>query len=251
MSAFALIEVVGIAYLRADLLLVGRVLGPATGAVYGLLSRLIDGLLGIQNSISLWLFADAAHRSENGDDVATSPIRARSLLVFPRLAVACSFVGIVAAPLLGRLVPSLEPTVDTLRLLLVALPFFVLSAVETFTRSAAGRNRSIVAVLAAGLAVNVGLNLLLLSAIGLTGAGWALLGSECVQVLLLYRCSNADDRRLLRQVVPEVFGWGAVLLLLAVGMNLSLPLLVGVAVTVALAGGLTMLVRTRTARAIA
>ena len=42
------------------------------------------------------------------------------------------------------------------------------------------------AVLTAGLVVNVGLNLLLLSTIGLTGAGWALLGSECVQVVLLY-----------------------------------------------------------------
>ena len=251
MSAFALIEVVGIAYLRADLLLVGRVLGPATGAAYGLLSRLIDGILGVQNSVGLWLFADAARRSETGDDVASSPIRTRSLVVFPRLAVTCSLIGIVVAPILGHLVPSLEPTIDTLRILLVVLPFFVLSAVETFTRSAAGRNRGIVAVLTAGLAVNVGLNLFLLSTIGLTGAGWALSGSECAQVVLLFGFSTTHERRLLRRVLPEVFGWGAALLLLVIGMNLGLAPLVGLAFVIFLAGGVTAAVRTRTSQAVA
>ena len=138
-----------------------------------------------------------------------------------------------------------------MRILLVALPFFVLSAVETFTRSAAGRNRGIVAVLTVGLAVNVGLNLFLLSTIGLTGAGWALLGSECAQVVLLFGFSTTHERRLLRRVLPEVFGWRAALLLLAIGMNLGLAPLVGLAFVIFLAGGVTVAVRTRTSQAVA
>ena len=95
------------------------------------------------------------------------------------------------------------------------------------------------AVLTAGLAVNVGLNLFLLSTIGLTGAGWALLGSESAQVVLLFGFSTTHERRLLRRVLPEVFGWGAALLLLAIGMNLGLAPLVGLAFVIFLAGGVS------------
>jgi O-antigen/teichoic acid export membrane protein len=245
MSAFAFIELTGIAYLRADLLLVGRILGPAVGAIYGLVSRLIDGLLGMQNAVSLWLFADSAQRVSAGDDITESPVRLRALSLFPRLAVACSFVGIVGAGWLAHLVPSLEPAVGTMRLLLVALPLFVLSAVETYTRSAAGRNRLIVLITLCGLVVNVGLNVVLLSTIGLVGAGWALIGSELLQVLVLVRVSNARERKLLRRVVPETLTWCVGLLLVAVGANARANVVVAIALLGLLGAAVAMLVRRR------
>jgi O-antigen/teichoic acid export membrane protein len=234
MSAFALIELVGIAYLRADLLLVGRILGPTVGAAYGLLSRLLDGILGIQNSISLWLFADSTQRSAAGDDLSASPIRERSLVLFPRAAAAFALGAIVCAPVLGSLVTAIAPTIDTLRILLVALPFFVVSAIETFTRSAGGKNRGVLVVVGLGLAVNIGLNVFLLSTIGLVGAGWALLGSECVQVLLLYGTASVGERRLLRRTVRDVFACGVLLLTVALAANLAAPFVAGVAAMVML-----------------
>ena len=78
-GAFALIEVVGFLNLRADLLLVGRIMGAGPGAVYGLLYRVVDGFSGVVGSAGLWLYAEAANGTEGGDDVAWA-IRTRSLV---------------------------------------------------------------------------------------------------------------------------------------------------------------------------
>ena len=104
-AALAGIEVVGLSNLRADLLLVGRIMGAGPGAVYGLLYRVVDGFSGVVGSAGLWLYAEAANGTEGGDDARG--IRARSLRLLPRLGVGLGAVVILLAGPFGSLVPEL------------------------------------------------------------------------------------------------------------------------------------------------
>ena len=181
---------------------------------------MLDGLIGVQNSVNFWLFAETVRRRSTGA-AGGSPVRAKSLVVFPRIAVAAMLPAILCAARVGDLVPSLAPAVDTLRLLLVAFPFLVVGAIELYARSGEGRNRSVIWVTILGLIVNVGLNLTLLSTVGLVGAGWALLGSELVQVVALWRIGQPHERELLRPVVRDVLVYGGLLLVVAVALNVG------------------------------
>jgi len=235
-GAYAIVEALAVAYLRVDLLLVGRILGPTIGAAYGLLSRILDGLIGVQNSVNFWLFADTVRRQTTGG-AGASPIRAKSLVVFPRIAVVAVLPAIVCAAWLGDLVPSLAPSIPTLRLMLVAFPFLVVGAIELYARSGEGRNQAVIAVTVLGLIVNVGLNVVLLSTLGLVGAGWALVGSEVVQVIVLWAVAREHERAMLRGVLCEVLLCGGLLLVVAVSLNAAfIPL--AVVAAVALVGGL-------------
>ncbi len=83
--AFALagIEVVSLAYLRADLLLVSRMLGAGVGAVYGMIYRVLDALTTAIGSVGLWLFAENVTSSD--DTTMAEHLRERSLVLLPRL----------------------------------------------------------------------------------------------------------------------------------------------------------------------
>jgi O-antigen/teichoic acid export membrane protein len=159
------------------------------------------------------------------------------LVVFPRIAVGAVLPAIVCAAWLGELVPSLAPSIPTLRLMLVAFPFLVVGAIELYARSGEGRNQAVIAVTVLGLMVNVGLNVVLLSTVGLVGAGWALVGSEVVQVIVLWAVAREHERALLRGVLCEILLCGGLLLVVAVSLNAGIvPLAVVAAVT--LVGGL-------------
>ena len=75
------IDVVGLLNLRADLLLVGRLLGAGPGAIYGLLYRVVDVFSGLVGSAGIWLYAESANGNDGGED--SRGIRARSLLSRP------------------------------------------------------------------------------------------------------------------------------------------------------------------------
>ena len=83
--AFALagIEVVSLAYLRADLLLVSRMPGAGVGAVYGMIYRVLDALTTAIGSVGLWLFAENVTSSD--DTTMVEHLRERSLVLLPRL----------------------------------------------------------------------------------------------------------------------------------------------------------------------
>ena len=188
-GAYAVVEALAVAYLRVDLLLVGRILGPAVGAAYGLLSRILDGLIGVQNSVNFWLFADTVRRKTAGRAGASPVFAPTHWSSFPGWRLwRCSPPSF--APRVGDLVPSLAPSVDTLRLMLVAFPFLVVGAIELYAGQARDDIKAVIVVTVLGLIVNVGLNVVLLSTVGLVGAGWALIGSEVAQVIVLSTVSR-------------------------------------------------------------
>jgi O-antigen/teichoic acid export membrane protein len=209
-AALAGVEIVSLAYLRADLLLVGRILGPALGAVYGLVYRVIDGLNGAVGSAGVWLYAETVAERDASDRAAS--LRARSLTLLPRVAVAVAFVLVLASQVLVVAAPSLASDVRTLQYLIVAFPLLSINAIELHVRSGKGRNREVVWIGCAALATNVVLCLALVPTLGLRGAALALIGSEIVQSLLLLRSSSVDERDLLLRALL-LAGEGSALLL--------------------------------------
>lgn len=205
--AFALagIDVVGLLNLRADLLLVGHMLGAVLGATYGLLYRAVDGFNGVVGSAGLWLYAESSNERDGGTDPAG--LRARSLAVLPRFGLALAVVVVLAAGLAGDLVPRLASETDTLRILAAAFPLLTVNAVELHVRSGRGRNREVLAVNAITLAVNVPLCIGLISGFGLPGAAAALAISELLQASLLWCSASRAERALVgRALMTAVVG---------------------------------------------
>jgi O-antigen/teichoic acid export membrane protein len=192
--ALAGIETVGLLYLRADLLLVGHLLGAGPGATYGLLYRVVDGAGGAAGTASLWLFADAAAGRDGGDD--RSGVRSRSLHVLPAVACAVGVVAVVGAGALGALVPRFADDVGTLRLLIAVVPMLVWNALELHVRAARGRHAGVLVIGLAALLVNVVLCVVLVGDHGLRGAAVALLAAELVQTVALVASSRLGERPL-------------------------------------------------------
>jgi len=195
--AFAAMEAAALLYLRADLLLVGHLLGATAGATYGLLYRVVDGGGGAVGTTGLWLFSTAVTGRDGGD--ADDGVRARAIRTLPLVVLGVSIVGIAGAGLLGDLVPRFAGETDTLRLLVVAFPLLTFNGLELYVRSARGRNRSVLTIGLLALAVNVGLCLWLVPRDGLLGAAVALLGAEVVQTVAVIATSRQAERRV---VVP-------------------------------------------------
>jgi len=193
--ALAGIETVGLLYLRADLLLVGHLLGAGPGATYGLLYRVVDGAGGAAGTASLWLFAEAAARRGNGDEPGS--IRVRSLRVFPAVACAAAAAAVIGAGALGSLVPRFASEIGTLRLLIAAVPLLVWNSLELHFRAARGRHAGVLTIGVVALITNVLLCVALVGDHGLRGAAIALLGAELVQTIALVASARPGERRIL------------------------------------------------------
>jgi len=237
--AFALagIDVVGLLNLRADLLLVGHILGSVTGATYGLLYRAVDGFNGVVGSAGLWLYAESSNDRDGGAD--PSGLRARSLAVLPRFGVALAVFVVLAAGAAGEVVPRLAAETDTLRILAAAFPLLTVNAVELHVRSGRGRNREVLTVNVITLLVNVPLSILLIDNFGLPGAAAALAFSELLQASLLWCSASRDERTLVGRALATAV-LGAVLLLLTAaslsGGHLALAIVAVLAVIALVVG---------------
>ena len=215
--ALAGIELVALAYLRADLLIVGRILGAGAGAVYGMLYRVIDGLNGTVGSAGLWLYAESA----NGRVAVADPdgLRARSLTLLPRVGVAIGVLLVLASAFLGDLVPRVGSETRTLQLLLAAFPLLAINAVELHVRSGRGRNREVLKIGTATCVVNVGLCLLLIPSEGLRGAAITLLVSELFQASLLLIAASGDERPLVLRSFATAVGGSILLFLIGTSLH--------------------------------
>lgn len=230
--AFAGIEVVGIVKLRADLLLVGHIMGAVRGATYGLLYRVVDAFNGVVGSAGLWLFAESANAREGG--VHQGGIRARSLAILPCFGILAGLVVVVGAGMAGAVVPRVAPDVDTLRLLAVAFPISSVNAVELHVRAGRGRAREVLWVNCITLAVNVPLCIGAIAFFGLAGAAGALVASEFVQAALLWYSAARDERTIVGPALATSVAGAVALLATATAMSTSRWLLSGLGATAVL-----------------
>jgi O-antigen/teichoic acid export membrane protein len=232
------IEFVALGYLRADVLIVGRFLGPVRGAAYGLVYRVLDGLNGLQGGLSVWLFAHGVRRRAAGDD-QPDMILERSLRLLPGVAALLALVPLVLAGVLGDLVTSLRGVIDTLRLLMVVFPLYVVSAATLYVEAGRGRHRRTLVAGCIALAVNVAVCCWLIPAYGVVGASWALIVSEAVQLGVVIVSVDGSDRPWVARAALRAAVCAASLLVVAVLANAGFAPMAGtVAVVVALALGL-------------
>lgn len=196
LSMYAGVELLAFAYLRVDMALVGNLLGPGVGATYGLMYRVIDALTGLGTPVLLLLYPYASRLVFDGRSLLE--LRERVFRIVPAAAVLVALAVLASTPLVAVLVPRLGEGVDALRLLLVAVPLSLVSAVELHLRSAEGRNAGVLAIGAGVLTANVVLNLYLVPRHGLEGAAWALLVTETLQlvaIMVLYPTEGGTVRR--------------------------------------------------------
>lgn len=183
LGAYTLIEVLAFAYLRVDALVIGRLLGPGPGATYVLAYRILDGLTALLTPFLLYLFpaASRAAREPGG-------LRAlrRSLLGWgPVVATVITAPVFVASGALHLLTERFVEAGPVLLVLLATLPLYAFSAIELHLRSAEGRNRLPIAIGVGLIALNVGLNVVLVPRWGIITAAWALVACELLQAIVL------------------------------------------------------------------
>jgi O-antigen/teichoic acid export membrane protein len=234
--ALAGIEVVALAYLRADLLLVGRLLGADVGAVYGMLYRVLDAATTAIGSVGLWLFAE--HVTSAGE-AATESLRERSLVLVPRLAFGVAAAALLVSERVGDLLGLSANATTALQLLIAAFPLLGVNSLELHARSGAGRNREVLRAGTIALLVNVALCLALIPRFGLVGAAAALLVSETTQSIVLFLASPRSER--LRVGRPMRIGLLCGLELVALGAAVRADAVAMISGLVLLAGGLLLL----------
>jgi O-antigen/teichoic acid export membrane protein len=231
-QAFALagIEAVGVMNLRADLLLVGHILGAAPGATYGLLYRSVDAFNSVVGSAGVWLYAESANERDGGTD--PRGLRARSLAVLPRFGLAVATAVVLGAGVLASAVPRLSAQADTLRILAIAFPILSLNVVELHVRSGRGRNREVLLINAITLAVNVPLCIGAIAAFGLPGAAAALAATELLQAGMLWCSASADERALIAPAMVTAILGALVLAWMTVALGVGLVVVAVVALAV-------------------
>lgn len=183
LGAYTLIEVLAFAYLRVDALVIGRLLGPGPGATYVLAYRILDGLTALLTPFLLYLFPAASRAAVTPGGVRA--LRGPLLAWAPVVATAIAAPVLVVSGSLHLLTDRFAEAGPVLRVLVVTLPLYAFSAIELHLRSAEGRNRSPIAVGAALLVLNVGLNVALVPRFGIIAAAWVLVACELLQAIVL------------------------------------------------------------------
>lgn len=186
------IEVVALAYLRADLLLVGRLLGAGVGATYGMIYRVIDAVSTAIGSVGVWLYATNVTAVD--DPLGADRLREQSLVLMPRLALLVGAVALFAAEIVIDVASLGDEETRGLQLLIAAFPLLAVNAIELHARSGQGRNREVLTIGTIALFVNVPLCLALIPTLGLPGAALALLASEVTQSAALWFATACAER---------------------------------------------------------
>ncbi len=213
---FTLLELVAFVYLRVDALLIARLVDSSAGATYNLMYRIVDAATGLATPFILVLFPAAAGLVASG--VGVSAMRRRASRTAPAAGVVVAVAVLLLSVILIDLVPELQDAAPALHLLLAVIPLYFFSAFELHLRSAEGRNTPILVLGGTVLGLNVLLNLWLVPAYGLRGAGAALLLTECLQatwILWSGRQASLETRRV------SAFLVGSVLYLLALGVAIE------------------------------
>lgn len=174
-SAFALLIATSFAYSRGDALVIGYLLGNAPLGIYSSAYRFLEGLNMIPTAVAHNLFPLSSKESRVSFGTAKKILRVMFV------------IGIFASTVLfltsDWLVPlvlgsSYSSAVSLVRIFaLVVFLFFINSPISTIVQSSKYLNR----FLPYGIlntVVNVGLNLLLVPAYGLTAAAWIMVGTE-------------------------------------------------------------------------
>lgn len=182
---YAMQELLAVGITRTDALLLAALAGPVVVGIYGAAYRLFEATLLVSNALVSAFVAMFSYLS--GTDAAAAFQRAIKL-VLVLLAPATVALALLAEPLLQfAFGDSFDAAAAPLRAL--AGTAIVLGVVMMTLALVVSREdpRASVRPFAAALTANVALNLALIPGLGATGAGLAMLATECLLAGLLLR----------------------------------------------------------------
>jgi O-antigen/teichoic acid export membrane protein len=180
-------------YFRADIILLSFLRSNAEVGLYGAVFKLIELLITLPVFFMNSVLPVLMRRLGEGKDQAARVIqKSFDLLLIAGLAFAGG--GLVLAPDIMRLIGGSEfvPAADALRLSLAAVALTFLSVAFSNLYIAKGRQVMALKLGTIGLIINVGLNLLVIPAYGITGAAAVTLFSELVIFVLYLRGASRD-----------------------------------------------------------
>lgn len=217
-APLALVSLLGVVNYRLDVAVLGSMAGTRDVGIYGVATRIVDALLPLASFFVAAAFpvlsASAGHAVERRQRQAR---RAAEFLVLAAVPLAVG--GCVFAPVLVRLVagPAYAGAALPLRLLLASLPLSYVSTFLVFLLIAAGRQRDVVPLMVAGIALNLVLNVALIPSYGAVGPAVATLASELMgAVALVAIVRRRLGVRPLPAAVVKSAGAGAAMLATAV-----------------------------------
>jgi O-antigen/teichoic acid export membrane protein len=185
---------IAVAYLKLDGVLLGILATPTDVGLYGAAYKLIEyPMLGLSVALAplfpllaRWYAAERPHFNA----LYRGGLDGLAAVTLP-LAIGAAFVGQSVLPIVYP--REFVASATALTLLAVSLVFIMHNGWQGFSLLAAGFQRVTLAYDLGGLAVNVGLNLVLIPRYGFLGAAWAALGTS----LFIAICSSVAAARLL------------------------------------------------------
>ena len=199
LATYTMIELLGFAYLRADLLIAGRLLGQHAGATYGLAYRVLDAMAALLTPTLLVLFpAVAALTATRGD----FGVLHRRLMAIVSVGALIAGAAILLVPLSGVVSPRLEEATPVLRLLLASVPITFAVGIEIHVASASGENAKVAQIGALVLVANIVGNLVVVPRFGAVGAALVLNASEGLYAIGLSLRSSTGTRIPMLAIVP-------------------------------------------------
>lgn len=175
-----LLTFLGLMHFKVDTLMLGLLQPFSAVAVYESAYKFLEASRSLVWPGVMIFFPVCASLASRGAWATLSALSRRLLLIATAMATVAMVLVLLTAdwviPLLfgARYVDS----VPVLRILFLAAPALFVALVATYLASAMSVERPVVTILLASLALNVGLNAVLIPAWGPTGAAWATLGSE-------------------------------------------------------------------------
>lgn len=170
----------GVLTYKFDMLLLMAFLGERSVGIYALGHRALDYLVYAPNIFATALFpAMVRYAAASGQDAARLSERALRYMVLAVLPLTF-FCMLVAAPLTRWLAGGAEEFADSIvvfRIVVWGMPFQAISLILNRMLITGGHERVFVRIVVVSLAVNLGLNLLLIPRYGYFGSSWAVVAS--------------------------------------------------------------------------
>jgi O-antigen/teichoic acid export membrane protein len=213
-APLALISLLGLVNYRLDLVVLGALSGTHDVGIYAVATRFLDAMLPLAAFFVAAAFpvlsASAGHAVELRQGQAR---RAAEFLMLASVPIMLG--GCVFAPQLVQIVAgsAYADAVTPLRLLLVSLPLSFLSTFLLYLLIAADRQRRVLPLLGASIALNLVLNVALIPRYGAVGPAVATLASELLgAVALVVIVRRTLGVRVLPASLPKTLAAGTAML---------------------------------------
>ena len=180
-------SIMGSAHLGAGTLILGYRTPYEQVAVYEAAARLLEASQFMVRPLTLILFPVSALLASRRDWSELRRLMHRMFggIILVGIA-AWGAVSVIASPLIRMVYTgSYDESAAILRILYLSVPGLYAATVAMFVASSMNRERAAVLIVGSGVALNVGINLMVVPRTGATGAAWATVASQTLTALAL------------------------------------------------------------------